>query len=102
MITTGQIIQMIAGCYVNYLAWSIQNSGEMKCNNTEENIFWSSIMYLSYFILFSNFFIQAYVFKKRKTSVTTTTKSSSVLTKSDIKVDENNNFVKKMKTIKVN
>ena len=100
MITTGQIIQMVAGCYVNYLAWSIQVNGEMKCNNTDENIFWSSVMYLSYFILFLNFFIQAYVVKKTKTPLTTSV--TNVSKKKQIQVDENNNTLKKVNIKKIN
>lgn len=104
LITTGQLIQMVAGCYVNYLAWNIQANGSMKCNNNVDNIFWSSIMYLTYFILFLNFFIQTYFIKSNKK--TTTSKSS--LTKIDAKtgqakkIDENNNKLMNGNAKKIN
>ena len=65
LITAGQLIQMVVGCYISYTAWQMQkNSQLIKCNNSPENIFYSSLMYLSYFILFANFFINSYVLKK--------------------------------------
>jgi elongation of very long chain fatty acids protein 6 len=66
VITTSQILQMVAGCYVNYLAYTTKAAGQ-RCNITEENIFWSSLMYFSYFVLFAHFFIKTYVFKKPAT-----------------------------------
>ena len=65
LITAGQLIQMIVGCYISYIAWQMQHNSQLiKCHNTPENIFYSSLMYLSYFILFANFFINSYVLKK--------------------------------------
>ena len=69
LITTGQLLQMVIGCYVNYVAWDVMNNKKMPCANTDENIKYSSLMYLSYFILFGNYFVQAYVFKKRFNNV---------------------------------
>jgi elongation of very long chain fatty acids protein 6 len=63
VITTSQILQMIAGCYVNYTAYAAKAAGE-RCAISEENIFWSSLMYFSYFVLFAHFFVNAYVVKK--------------------------------------
>jgi elongation of very long chain fatty acids protein 6 len=65
VITTSQILQMIAGCYVNYQAYVTQAAGG-RCAITQENIFWSSMMYFSYFVLFAHFFVNAYVVKKDK------------------------------------
>ncbi len=63
VITTGQILQMIAGCYVNYVAFNTKVAGK-QCGITDENIKYSSLMYFSYFVLFFDFFIKAYIFNK--------------------------------------
>lgn len=65
LITTGQILQMIAGCYVNYVAYSTKVAGK-HCGISDENIKYSSLMYFSYFVLFFDFFIKAYIFNKTK------------------------------------
>lgn len=65
LITTGQILQMIAGCFVNYIAHKTKVSNEY-CGISDENIKYSSLMYFSYFVLFFNFFINAYICKKSK------------------------------------
>lgn len=96
LITTGQLIQMVAGCYVNYKAWLVKTTTNQQCNINYDNIKLASLMYLSYFILFSNFFINAYVFKKPKGAhlVKTLNKNSQR--------DENNNNVAKSKAKKIN
>lgn len=67
VITVSQIIQMVAGLYVNYTAYTIKReSPSLQCHNTYESILSGSIMYLSYFILFFNFFINAYILKTKK------------------------------------
>ena len=63
LITTGQILQMIAGCYVNYVAYTQKVAGQ-KCLISDENIKYSSLMYFSYFVLFFDFFIKAYIYNK--------------------------------------
>lgn len=65
LITTGQILQMIAGCYVNYVAYSTKVSGE-ACGTSDENIKYSSLMYFSYFVLFFDFFVKAYISGKKR------------------------------------
>jgi elongation of very long chain fatty acids protein 6 len=65
LITTGQILQMIAGCYVNFIAYQTKVANEI-CNISDDNIKYSSLMYFSYFVLFFNFFINAYIFNKSK------------------------------------
>ncbi len=65
IITTGQILQMVAGCFVNYVAYKTKVSNEY-CGISDENIKYSSLMYFSYFVLFFNFFINAYICKKSK------------------------------------
>lgn len=68
-ITSGQISQMVVGLFVNILAVYKKNRGE-KCEVSYENIYWSFIMYFTYFLLFFHFFINAY-FTKSITSTKT-------------------------------
>ena len=61
-ITSGQLLQMIVGIFINCLAYYQKTHGQ-KCHITYENIKWSSIMYFSYFLLFFHFFYKAYLVK---------------------------------------
>jgi elongation of very long chain fatty acids protein 6 len=71
-VTTSQIVQMLIGCYVNYMAWRTKKyEPAVSCHISDENITYSSIMYLSYFLLFFKFFLDAYIFtSSKKSSVT--------------------------------
>uniref|UniRef100_F6UJ69 Elongation of very long chain fatty acids protein 6 n=1 Tax=Monodelphis domestica TaxID=13616 RepID=F6UJ69_MONDO len=64
-ITLSQITQMLMGLVVNYLVfyWMQQD----QCHSHVQNIIWSSLMYVSYFVLFCHFFFEAYIGKMRKT-----------------------------------
>ncbi|XP_044537579.1 elongation of very long chain fatty acids protein 6 [Gracilinanus agilis] len=64
-ITLSQITQMLMGCVVNYLVFSWMQQDQ--CHSHVQNIIWSSLMYLSYFVLFCHFFFEAYIGKMRKT-----------------------------------
>lgn len=93
LITTGQIVQMVAGIYVNYVAYT----NKSNCHNSDENILYSSLMYFSYFLLFMNFFLNAYVFKKKRSD------SKSIHFSVNNKTDVNNNtVVNKSKAKKIN
>ncbi|XP_057706608.1 very long chain fatty acid elongase 6 [Corythoichthys intestinalis] len=63
-ITLTQITQMLMGCVVNYLVYSWMQQGH-ECPSHMHNIVWSSLMYLSYFVLFVQFFLGAYVGKSK-------------------------------------
>ncbi|CAH2321857.1 elongation of very long chain fatty acids 6 [Pelobates cultripes] len=63
-ITITQILQMFMGIVVNSLVYHWKQDG--GCKSTTENIFWSSMMYLSYLILFCSFFIKAYMKEPEK------------------------------------
>uniref|UniRef100_A0A672KYU7 Elongation of very long chain fatty acids protein n=1 Tax=Sinocyclocheilus grahami TaxID=75366 RepID=A0A672KYU7_SINGR len=63
-ITLTQISQMVMGCVVNYLVYSWMQQGQ-ECPSHVQNIVWSSLMYLSYFVLFCQFFFEAYVTKTK-------------------------------------
>lgn len=62
IITSLQLAQMIVGIFVNLTAYSRKNRG-LSCEVSYENIFWSFAMYFSYFLLFFNFFKNAYLNK---------------------------------------
>lgn len=64
-ITLTQITQMVMGCVVNYLVYSWMQQGQ-ECPSHMHNIVWSSLMYLSYFVLFCQFFFEAYIGSKTK------------------------------------
>lgn len=60
VITTLQLVQMIVGCLVN--VWVIQMKQDgLECHVSDQNIKLSLLMYASYFVLFGQFFYNAYV-----------------------------------------
>ncbi|XP_045042990.2 very long chain fatty acid elongase 6 [Desmodus rotundus] len=65
-ITLFQITQMLMGCVINYLVFYWMQHDQ--CHSHFQNIFWSSLMYLSYLVLFCHFFFEAYIGKMRKTT----------------------------------
>ncbi|CAL8330036.1 very long chain fatty acid elongase 6 [Gadus morhua] len=84
-ITLTQISQMVVGCVVNYLVYSWMQRGA-GCPSHVHNIVWSSLMYLSYFLLFLHFFYEAYVGKnKPPASASTVTATTITTTTTDAK-----------------
>lgn len=73
-ITLTQITQMLMGCVVNYLVYSWMQQGQ-ECPSHMQNIVWSSLMYLSYFVLFVQFFFEAYIGKSKSPAKTDAKKS---------------------------
>jgi len=61
-ITSIQLIQMVVGCVVNYIAHAMKQDG-LECHVSDRNIKLSFLMYTSYFVLFGHFFYHAYVVK---------------------------------------
>ena len=65
IVTTMQIIQMMFGlwicCYV--LLKKQYDTTSYQCQTSYDNLRHSFIIYFTYFLLFLNFFLQAYVFK---------------------------------------
>lgn len=59
-ITLMQLFQMVIGCAVNVYALFQLNAGR-KCDTTYQNVAWSLVMYFSYFVLFAQFFYNAYL-----------------------------------------
>lgn len=66
-ITSGQLLQMVFGIYINCVAFYRKQVG-LPCDVSLTNIKWSFIMYLTYFLLFFHFFYQAYVVKTKKSN----------------------------------
>jgi elongation of very long chain fatty acids protein 6 len=62
-ITSMQIIQMVIGIYINLTAYLIKKRNG-NCSISDNNLRFSFLMYLSYFILFFNFFYKVYIAPK--------------------------------------
>ncbi|BFZ17931.1 hypothetical protein BsWGS_20970 [Bradybaena similaris] len=62
IITTLQLTQMIIGVLINIWIYQIKGRGEF-CQQTYENLAYSSAMYFTYFVLFAHFFYTTYVSK---------------------------------------
>ncbi|CAD5119063.1 unnamed protein product [Dimorphilus gyrociliatus] len=66
-ITSLQIAQMVVGLSVNIRVYYLKNRNQY-CQQTYDNLVWSSLMYLSYLFLFLSFFINAYLKTGKKIS----------------------------------
>ncbi|XP_003255437.1 elongation of very long chain fatty acids protein 3 [Nomascus leucogenys] len=64
LITSLQILQMFVGAIVSILTYIWRQ--DQGCHNTMEHLFWSFILYMTYFILFAHFFRQTYIRPKVK------------------------------------
>lgn len=65
LVTSLQLAQMIIGVLINIWIYQIKGRGEF-CQQSYDNLRYSSIMYFSYFILFAHFFYTTYVIEKPK------------------------------------
>lgn len=65
VITSLQLLQMVIGCVVNYMAFTFKQNG-MQCGVSDTNLKLSLLMYTSYFVLFARFFYNAYFNKIQK------------------------------------
>jgi hypothetical protein len=65
VITSLQLLQMVIGCVVNYMAFTFKQNG-MQCGVSDTNLKLSLLMYTSYFVLFARFFYNAYFNKSQK------------------------------------
>merc|ERR1719234_1532876 len=68
IITSLQLLQMVVGCAVNYFAFKFKESGR-PCAVSDNNLFYSALMYFSYFLLFARFFYKAYFCKSERKSL---------------------------------
>ncbi|CAL4082294.1 unnamed protein product, partial [Meganyctiphanes norvegica] len=64
-ITTAQLAQMVMGSAVNIWAYQVKQAGN-ECHVSYDNIKVSLLMYISYFVLFAQFFRRAYVSAPKK------------------------------------
>jgi len=63
-ITCMQIAQMVVGCFIAIRVFIAKCHGQF-CQQTDSNLWFAFAIYLSYFLLFANFFYQAYFRQKR-------------------------------------
>jgi len=73
VITFTQIIQMVTCIYVTYTVYRIRNLGE-KCCTPYQTLSVGVVLYVSYFLLFLNYFLKAYVWKALPKRTKTLTK----------------------------
>lgn len=68
LITISQLTQMFIGCYLNYKSYTLLQSGisYKSCRISSENLISASLLYLSFAILFFNFFIKTYYSSSKK------------------------------------
>ncbi|XP_004428055.1 PREDICTED: elongation of very long chain fatty acids protein 3 isoform X1 [Ceratotherium simum simum] len=64
LITSLQILQMFMGATISILNYIWRQ--DQGCHTTSEHLFWSCILYMTYFILFARFFHQTYIMPKVK------------------------------------
>ncbi|XP_004701020.1 elongation of very long chain fatty acids protein 3 [Echinops telfairi] len=65
VITSLQILQMLAGALISFLSYVWRH--EHGCEDTTADVFfWSAALYFSYIILFAHFFCQAYILPNNK------------------------------------
>jgi len=82
-ITATQITQMFIGSWTVYQVYQWRH--KESCNTSPEHAFFSSLVYLSYLVLFCRFFYGAYLVKKPKKTKSTSEKDQ-VLSSSKITI----------------
>ncbi|XP_044229275.1 elongation of very long chain fatty acids protein 6-like [Thunnus albacares] len=68
VITSAQILQMAMGLTVSGLVYRWMQQGD--CPSRLDNITWATLMYLSYLLLFSNFFYHTYLRRRAQYKTT--------------------------------
>ncbi|KAG8523580.1 Elongation of very long chain fatty acids protein 3 [Galemys pyrenaicus] len=63
-VTSLQILQMAVGVINSILAYLWRQ--KQGCHITEKELFWSFILYATYFILFAHFFLRTYIMPKNR------------------------------------
>ncbi|KRY69240.1 putative fatty acid elongation protein 3 [Trichinella pseudospiralis] len=94
-ITILQITQMVIGCFVVITAYMVKQSGKF-CQQTFSNLYFSFLIYASYFLLFAHFFYRTYLKSHRKfaATITTTTTTTATSTTANGMVSSNG-FIRK-------
>lgn len=85
LITTLQLSQMIVGMVVNLYAFYVKSHG-VHCLVESRHINLALIMYISYFVLFGNFFYNAYFSKKRAAAAAAAARKAKGLGIGDVSV----------------
>lgn len=99
VITSLQLLQMAIGIFVNVVAALELYSGhKQQCRVTPENIYFSFLLYISFFVLFFIYFKNAYLKKK---STSTTSFRTSATTTSTIITTSSTTTISPSKTTKV-
>jgi len=83
-ITIAQISQMVVGTYICVASFQRLNSGQ-ECSVKKENVIAGALMYGSYLYLFCEFFVNAFIFKKKGKKDENKEAEKIVLTKEDKK-----------------
>lgn len=83
-ITSSQIIQMVVGSITMYLINEWRHDSD--CRSTPLHIFMGSAMYVSYFVLFMDFFYKAYLTKRapRPVAATSAPESKQPMTSTNV------------------
>ena len=90
-ITISQIAQMFIGFYVAGYIF-VQKQSNIPCKMSKGTSMFSLAIYVSYFILFLNFFIRTYFMKKPST--VTSSKNQFEVKSAKLHLDENDNLSK--------
>ena len=93
-ITLLQLSQMIVGFIINVLAYKIRFIDEKPCHASYFSIIWGLLMYISYFILFANFFYNTYLKPKddHRRSKATETKGHPPVANGEVSHKHENSF----------
>ena len=68
-ITSLQLLQMIVGIFVNLVAAYKLTLGDGNCSVPPQNIYFSFLLYFTFFLLFAHYFRTNYLVKERKPKV---------------------------------
>jgi len=60
-VTLCQLAQMVMGVAIGVKVWRMSQLERATCQQTQDNLYLTFAIYFSYFLLFLNFFLQAYV-----------------------------------------
>lgn len=92
-ITISQIAQMFIGLFIAAYIF-VQKQTNTPCEMTKYQSYFAISIYLSYFVLFCNFFIQTYFMKKSSLKSDSCSKIKANGKSTDLHLDENGNLSK--------
>ncbi|KAK5979669.1 Elongation of very long chain fatty acids protein [Trichostrongylus colubriformis] len=65
-VTTIQTAQMLAGVAVSYIVYRIKTETDLPCQQSMVNLYLAFIIYVTFAVLFLQFFYKAYIAKSKK------------------------------------